>query len=107
MLSLGAVAFHIFSGRPPAASATELNQILTEHKGLSLGAALDGAASGLQKLVREATAPDLLLRTESARDFLDTISTLRKTNSPRLLKRSSLIHSKRNLVSKFLMTSRC
>ena len=57
VFSLGAVAFHIFSGRPPAASATELNQILTEHKGLSLGAALDGAASGLQNLVREATAP--------------------------------------------------
>ena len=73
VFSLGAVAFHIFSGRPPAASATELNQILTEHKGLSLGAALDGAASGLQNLVREATAPDLLLRTESARDFLDNL----------------------------------
>ncbi len=73
VFSLGAVAFHIFSGRPPAGSATELNQVLTEHKGLSLGAALDGATSGLQELVREATAPDLLLRTESARDFLDNL----------------------------------
>ena len=73
VFSLGAIAFHIFSGRPPAVSATELNQILSEHKGLSLGASLDGAASGLQDLVREATAPDLLLRTESARDFLDNL----------------------------------
>lgn len=73
VFSMGAVAFHIFSGRPPATSATELNQVLSEHKGLSLGAALDGATSGLQELVREATAPDLLLRTESARNFLDNL----------------------------------
>jgi serine/threonine protein kinase len=73
VFSLGALAFHIFSGRPPAANATELNQILTEHKGLPLGAALDGASDGLRELVREATAPDLLLRTETAADFLDNL----------------------------------
>lgn len=73
VFSLGAVAFHIFSARTPAMNGAELNQILTEHKGLSLSAALDGANSGLQELVREATAPDLLLRTESARDFLDNL----------------------------------
>jgi hypothetical protein len=70
VFSLGSIAFHIFSGRPPAASATELNQILTEHKGLPLGAAMDGATPRLQELIREATAPDLLLRTETASDFL-------------------------------------
>ena len=73
VFSLGAVAFHIFSGRPPATSGAELNQLLFEHRGLSLGATLDGATAGLQDLVREATAPDLLLRTESARDFLDNL----------------------------------
>jgi serine/threonine protein kinase len=70
VFSLGSIAFHIFSGRPPAASATELNQTLAEHKGLPLGAALDGITPRLQELIREATAPDLLLRTESASDFL-------------------------------------
>jgi serine/threonine protein kinase len=70
VFSLGAVAFHIFSGRPPAASATELNQILTEHQGLPIGAALDGATPRLQELIRKATRPDLLLRTETASDFL-------------------------------------
>jgi serine/threonine protein kinase len=70
VFSLGSIAFHIFSGRPPAASATELNQILTEHKGLPLGATLDGATPLLQEVIREATAPDLLLRTETASDFL-------------------------------------
>jgi len=70
VFSLGAIAFHIFSGRPPAASVAELNQVLTEQKGLPLAAALDGATSRLQEVIREATCPDLLLRTESAKDFL-------------------------------------
>ena len=43
---------------------------MTEHKGLPLGAALDGATPRLQEMIREATSPDLLLRTETASDFL-------------------------------------
>ena len=70
VFSLGSIAFHIFSGRPPAANATELNLTLAEHKGLALGAALDGVTPALQELIREATNPDLMLRTESASDFL-------------------------------------
>jgi serine/threonine protein kinase len=70
VFSLGAISFHIFSGKPPAANAAELNQLLTEHKGLPLGAALDGATPRLQEMIREATSPDLLLRTEAASDFL-------------------------------------
>ena len=70
VFSLGAISFHIFSGKPPARNAAELNQLLTEHKGLPLGAALDGATPRLQELIREATSPDLLLRTETASDFL-------------------------------------
>ena len=70
IFSLGAIAFHIFSGRAPAASATGLNQLLTGHNGLPLGATLDGATPRLQVLILEATAPELLLRTETASDFL-------------------------------------
>lgn len=70
VFSLGAISFHIFSGRQPAMDAAELNQLLTEHKGLPLAAALDGATPRLQELIREATSPDLLLRTEAASDFL-------------------------------------
>ena len=70
VFSLGAIAFHIFSGNPPARNATELIQILAEHKGLPLGATLDAATPKMQDLIREATAPDLLLRTESVADFL-------------------------------------
>ena len=70
VFSLGAISFDIFSGRPPAANAGELNQLLTEHRGLRSGAALDGATPRLQELIREATSPDLMLRTETASDFL-------------------------------------
>jgi serine/threonine protein kinase len=70
VFSIGAISFHIFSGKPPAANAAELNQLLAEHKGLPLGAALDGATPRLQELIREATSPDLVLRTETASDFL-------------------------------------
>lgn len=70
VFSLGAISFHIFSGRPPAANAAELNQVLTEQKGLPLAAALDGATPRLQEFIREATCPALLLRTETAADFL-------------------------------------
>ena len=73
VFSLGAIAFHIFSGNPPARNATELNQILAEHKGLPLGATLDGATPCMQELIREATAPDLLLRTETVSDFLNAL----------------------------------
>ena len=85
VFSLGSIAFHIFSGRPPATSATELNQILTEHKGLPLGATLDGATALLQELIREATAPDLLLRTPTASDFLAGLDSVEEelTSPPR------------------------
>jgi serine/threonine protein kinase len=73
VFSLGAIAFHIFSGRPPASSVTELNQLLKEHNGLSLGATLDAANACLQELVREATVADLMLRTETVRDFLNNL----------------------------------
>jgi serine/threonine protein kinase len=84
VFSLGSIAFHIFGGRPPASTATELNQILTEHKGLPLSATLDGVTPRLQELIREATAPDLLLRTETASDFLEGLDEVEEelTGSP-------------------------
>ncbi|MEK7752250.1 MAG: DNA-directed RNA polymerase subunit alpha C-terminal domain-containing protein, partial [Acidobacteriota bacterium] len=64
------MAYHIFSGVPPAANLTELNKILAEHQGLPLGAVLDGVYPRLQELIRESTRPEVLVRTESAADFL-------------------------------------
>lgn len=73
IFSLGAIAYHLLSGQAPATSATELQSVLSQHGGLSLSVALDSAPLCLQELVREATSTDLLLRTESASDFLSAI----------------------------------
>ena len=48
----------------------ELHEALARHQGLPLPAVLDGASSALEKLIREATHPDTLLRTDSAAAFL-------------------------------------
>src|SRR5260370_36405033 len=54
---------------------------ITEHKGLSLGAACDGATPKLQQLIREATVLDLLLRTENASDFLAGLDAVEEASS--------------------------
>jgi serine/threonine protein kinase len=70
IFSLGALAFHIFSNRPPAPNLRELHETLAQHHCLPLPAVLDGASSKLEKLVRQATQTDTLLRTDSAAAFL-------------------------------------
>jgi serine/threonine protein kinase len=70
IFSLGALAFHIFSNQPPAPNLNELRTILSQHQGLPLPAVLDGAGPKLAQLIRDATHPDTLLRTESAATFL-------------------------------------
>jgi len=75
VFSLGAIAYHIFSGQPPAESLTELNQALAANQGLLLSAALDGVTRELAQLIRESTCPEVMLRTESESDFLQGIDT--------------------------------
>jgi serine/threonine protein kinase len=70
IFSLGALAFHIFSGQPPAPNMRELHEILARHQGLPLPAVLDGASPKLEKLILDATHPDTILRTDSAAAFL-------------------------------------
>jgi len=60
VFSLGAISFHIFSGKPPAANAAELNQLLTEHKGV------EERASNLSEAQRETEQDRLRL----AREFI-------------------------------------
>ncbi len=69
VFSLGAIAFYLFAGRPPAANLTELTALLKDHKGLSLAAVLDGAGPQLCNLVTWSTHPDVAMRTDSAEDF--------------------------------------
>lgn len=70
VFSLGAVAFFVFSGRPPAASALELPDRLAPGRGLELASALDGAHPRLCELVEAATQPEVSRRIPSVADFL-------------------------------------
>lgn len=70
VFSLGALAYHIFSDQPPAPNLRELHETLSRNHGLLLPAVLDGAGPKLVELIRDATNPDTLLRTESAAAFL-------------------------------------
>lgn len=70
VFSLGAIAYQLFAGRPPAASAVELTNLLREHKGLDLSAVLDGAGPKLCEMIRWATHPEVGSRLDSAEGFL-------------------------------------
>ncbi|MBV8268706.1 MAG: BREX system serine/threonine kinase PglW, partial [Planctomycetaceae bacterium] len=71
VFSLGALAFHLFSGRPPAASPAEMGRTLRENRGLKISAVLDGAGHELEELVRWSTDPDVEMRVQTATDFLE------------------------------------
>ncbi len=70
VFSLGAIAFHLFSSRPPATNPTELAKILRDQKGLSISSVLDGAGPKLEELIQWSTHPDVLTRIGSVEDFL-------------------------------------
>ena len=70
VFSLGAIAYHIFSGLIPAASAVELSEKLRETKGLQISSVMNGASEWLQELVRYATHPVVPDRMGGVADFL-------------------------------------
>jgi serine/threonine protein kinase len=70
VFSLGAIAFHLFSGRPPASDPLQLVHLLREQNGLDLAAVLDGAGPRLCEMIRSATHPEVSSRTQSAEEFL-------------------------------------
>lgn len=70
VFSLGAIAYHIFSGLTPATNAVELSEKLRETKGLQISSVLNGASEWLQELVRCATNPVVPDRMGSVADFL-------------------------------------
>jgi serine/threonine protein kinase len=73
VFSLGALAFHIFSGQRPATNVLELTDKLRAGPGLLLSDVMDGCSQKQIELVQFATAPDLLLRFETVADFLGTL----------------------------------
>ena len=70
IFSLGAIAFHLFTSRPPAASLGELTQVLRERNGLSVSAVLDGAGPRLEEFIQWSTHPDALTRIGTVEEFL-------------------------------------
>lgn len=70
IFSLGAIAYHVFTGTPPAGNRLELAEKLRQTRGLLVSDALNGAAPSLQELVQFSTHPDVAERPYSAADFL-------------------------------------
>lgn len=71
VFSLGALTYLLFTGQPPAASVTELQQKLKNSlsNGLNISEAMDGAVDSLVELVRT-TANSIGDDRESVEDFL-------------------------------------
>jgi serine/threonine protein kinase len=73
VFSLGAIAYHLFSGQPPARTVVELAEKLREDRGLQLSAVLDGAGTELHDLVAFSTHPDVSVRLGTMEDFLQQL----------------------------------
>lgn len=84
VFSLGAIAYHLFSGKRPAESQVELHEKLRDGKGLQISSVMDGAGKDLQFLIQFSTHPDLSSRIESVRDFIELLEDgVRKELIPR------------------------
>ncbi len=73
VFSLGAIAYHIFSGQPPATSVLELNDKLRIGQGLRLADVMDGCGVRLQELIQYSTSPDVMARYDTVQGFLDDL----------------------------------
>lgn len=71
VFSLGAIAYQLFSGQPPAASRLELAERLRAGHGLRISDALDGAGQALQDLVQLSTQPEVSSRIATVDEFLE------------------------------------
>jgi serine/threonine protein kinase len=71
IFALGALAYLIVSGQPPARSAAELYATITDRGCLQLSAAADGIPITLDYLVADATAGNTADRAQSVAQFLE------------------------------------
>lgn len=74
VFSLGAIAYHVFSGHPPAGSSLDLAEKLRRDRGLKLSAVLNGAGEELEMLVEHSTHPDVTVRLASIDEFLEQLA---------------------------------
>lgn len=73
VFSLGAIAWRLFTGVPPASSLVEMTARLQNEQGLRISSVLDGASESLQDLVRRATHPEVTARLDSVGGFLEQL----------------------------------
>jgi len=73
VFSLGAIAYHVFSGQPPAGSVLELTEKLRIGQGLRLSDVMDGCGMRLQELIQFASSPDVMARYDVVQGFLDDL----------------------------------
>ncbi len=73
VFSLGAIAYHVFSGQPPARSVLELTEKLRIGQGLRLSDVMDGCGMRLQALIQFSTSPDVMARYDVVQGFLDDL----------------------------------
>lgn len=82
VFSLGAISYHILTGRPPVTSPLDLPGQLREGNGLLISGAINGAGRWLEEMVRAATAPVVRDRPRDAREFLDYLAEAEKEALP-------------------------
>lgn len=73
IFSLGAIAYHLFSGEPPAPSVEALHQKLSSGQGLLISDVADGVAESIQDLIGFATDPNVEDRWGSVGEFLSQL----------------------------------
>lgn len=73
VFGLGAIAYHLFAGAPPASSFAELADRLREGKGLQIESVLNGAGEDLRFLIQYSTHPEVTSRLDSVGDFLSLL----------------------------------
>ena len=71
IFSLGAIAYLLFTGQPPAENGLELQDKLSRGFGLQITDELNGAGQELKDLIQYSTHPDIGMRIGSADEFLD------------------------------------
>jgi serine/threonine protein kinase len=73
IFSLGAIAYHLFSGRPPATNGLELREKIREGSGLCISEVMDGVVEPLQELIQLSTYPESSVRWETVAEFLSQL----------------------------------
>lgn len=74
VFSLGALAYFVFAGRPPASDRASLRERIARDQGLDLAADLPQVSSTLRALVLEATRPSVSQRLTDVSAFLDRLA---------------------------------